>query len=138
MSEIPRWEIKIKIFALICFNSVGYLLLFASIAWEICVLLVQSREIFARCPELLRLGQTNKQTNTEIIKTVLGEELSLASTPLHDDAYARCRSHLLIVLMGDQFSAGALILREGGERRATMWQLAIEAAALDTAWSGAQ
>jgi hypothetical protein len=52
----------------------------------------------------------------------------------NDDAYARCRSHLLIVLMGDQFSAGALILREGGERRATMWQLAIEAAALDTAW----
>ena len=48
MSEIPRWEIKIKIFALICFNSVGYLLLFASIAWEICVLLLQTREIFAR------------------------------------------------------------------------------------------
>jgi hypothetical protein len=52
----------------------------------------------------------------------------------NDDAYARCRSRLLIVLRGDQFSAGALILREGGERRATMWQLAIEAAALDTAW----
>jgi hypothetical protein len=37
MSEIPLWEIKIKIFALI-----------ASIAWDICVLLLQSREIFAR------------------------------------------------------------------------------------------
>ena len=109
----------------------GYLSLVASIAWEICVLLVQSREIFARCPELLRLGQTNR----ELFSAVLGEELSLASTPLqralptlsggnmscaepNDDAYARCRSRLLIVLMGDQFYAGALMLQVGGEWRA--------------------